>query len=107
MTIALITDGMLYPIITLEGLHAPLDPQGHIDPLPVTPCDPEGILEDTPPATPRLMRAARPAIPVVPCGPTGSDPTIDPPKVPRGVEGSGTPDSGSPSTPRCPRGRKQ
>lgn len=57
MTIALITDGMLYPIITQEALHAPLDPQGTIDPLPVTPCDPEGTLEDEPPAVPRGVGA--------------------------------------------------
>ena len=104
MTIALITDGMLHPIITLEGLHAPLDPKGTIDPLPVIPCDPEGILDNPPPAVPLIAHAAGPRIPVIPCGPTGSDPTITPPSVPRGAEGSGT---GPPHVPCDPKGRKQ
>jgi len=107
MTIALITDGMLYPIITLESLHAPLDPQGHIDPLPVTPCNPEGILTDAPPTVPLIVRAAGPAIPVIPCGPTGSDPTITPPGIPRGVVGSTISGTGPPRTPCDPKGQKE
>src|SRR5512136_72819 len=104
MTIALITDGMLYPSIKLEWLHAPLDPTGTIDPLPVTPCDPEGNLLDAPPTVPLMARASGPAIPVVPCGPTGSDPTITSPSIPRGTKGSGT---GPPHVPCDPKGRKQ
>ena len=102
MTISLITDGMLnyydYPVVS-----GPQDVEGEYGPLPHRPCSPEGVVEPAPPRTPMMMAATGDTYPHVPCGPTGVDPTIDPPKVPRGLEGS-TPPSSGPATPKCPKG---
>jgi len=106
MSISLITDGMLYPIITIEGLHAPDGTEGHMAARPVPPCKEEALLTDGPPITPRIPLAAGPRVPTTPCGIMGSDPTIDPPRVPTGSEASETVSQEAPAIPTCPQGRK-
>lgn len=105
MSINLITDGWLYPIITKKSLTAPQDGEAVVDPIPTQPCGVTGEPTDPPPASPITAKASGPDIPTVPCGTTGSDPTIDPPKVPEGQEASETGDA-APAVPRCPEGKK-
>jgi len=105
VTIALITDGMLYPIY--KTITAPSGGEGIIGPIPVPPCDPQASdPAHTPPKVPIQTMARGPATPVVPCGPRGYDPTIDPPRVPRAPEAGETSGAEAPATPRCPQGRK-
>jgi hypothetical protein len=107
MSIALITDGWLYPIVTIPALRAPDDIEAYSDPIPVTPCaatatDP--ALD--PPHAPILTEASGPNVPVPPCGITGIDPTIDPPGVPTAPEASEDADNTAPSVPKCPQGNE-
>jgi len=105
MSINLITDGWLYPIRRIHVVTAP-DASGSYDPLPVTPCAPTGTSSDQPPNVPVLAEAARPDIPVTPCGASGVDPTIDPPTVLEGQEGSEISGTAAPGVPKCPSGEK-
>lgn len=107
MSIALLTDGWLYPIITIPALRAPDDIEGYCDPIPVVPCAPtatDPALD--PPEVPLQIQASGPNVPVPPCGITGSDPTIDPPKVPTAPEASEDLGHEAPAVPACPQGRK-
>jgi len=105
MSISLITDGWLYPIQPCSpAVTPPSDVDGTVDPLPTTPCAATGTPSDTPPTVPVGAQATGPDIPTTPCGTTGSDPTIDPPTVPRGQEGSETAGDEAPATPECPEG---
>lgn len=58
MTIALITDGMLYPIIiSPTPPHTPEGGEGSIYPRPAPPCKTKGIvIAQTPPQIPRRPR---------------------------------------------------
>ncbi len=107
MSINLITDGWLYPIHRIHVVAAPADAEGTYNPLPVTPCAPEGGLSNPPPDVPLQAVAAGPAIPVPPCGPSGIDPTIDPPIVPEGQEGSEIAGTAAPAVPKCPSGEEK
>lgn len=103
MSVSLVTDGMLYPIVTVPQLTAPEGTEGVVSELPVTPC-PTGSPTDPPPNTPILAQGSGPAIPTAPCGTSGNDPTIDPPEVPQGAQGSEDPLSETPAVPKCPEG---
>jgi hypothetical protein len=105
MSINLITDGWLHPIITKKSLTAPTNGKASVGPTPTQPCATTGAPTDPPPASPVTAKASGPDIPTAPCGTTGSDPTIDPPKVPKGQEASETGDT-APAVPRCPEGKK-
>jgi hypothetical protein len=104
MSINLITDGWLYPIISRRPLPPPDDAEGVIDHDPTTPCAATGTPTDTPPITPTGLQAAGPGMPTTPCGTTGNDPTITPPAVPAGQEGSETANDEAPKIPGCPEG---
>jgi len=103
MSISLVTDGMLCPIITLPQLTAPDGTEGTMGERPVTPC-PVGAPTNPPPLTPLIAQATAPAIPATPCGTDGSDPTIDPPSVPEGAQGSEDLSHETPAVPSCPEG---
>lgn len=103
MSISLVTDGMLYPIVTLRQITAPTGTDGTVGEIPVTPC-PSGTPTNPPPATPLITQATGPDVPTVPCGTSGNDPTIDPPGVPKGTQGSEDVGSESPATPKCTEG---
>lgn len=107
MSINLITDGWLYPIRRIHVVTAPDGVAGTYDPLPVTPCAPEGGPPDPPPSVPLQAAAAGPDVPVPPCGPSGIDPTIDPPIVPEGQEGSEIAGTAAPAVPKCPGGEEE
>lgn len=108
MTIALITDGMLYPIGAGTGrLRAPNGSYALAGTAPVTPYG--AIAEDptkTKPETPTTGAAFGPTVPAVPCGTTGYDPTINPPEVPTGAQASEEPGAEAPAVPKCPEGRE-
>jgi len=106
MSINLITDGWLYPIITKPQLRAPNGTEGAIDDYPLVPCSAIGLPSDTPPSVPDQAAAAGPSVPVAPCGATGSDPTLDPPEVPKGAEGSEDLGQEAPAPPKCPEGHE-
>jgi hypothetical protein len=106
MSINLITDGWLYPIRRVHTVTAP-DANGTYDPLPVTPCDPVGTPSNQPPAVPTLVEAMGPEVPVSPCGASAVDPTIDPPTVPEGQEGSEVAGTEAPAIPKCPGGEEE
>lgn len=105
MSINLITDGWLYPIITKKTVTAPDGTEGVVGSIPTTPCSGTGTPSDAPPATPTCALATGPSIPTVPCGTTGNDPTITPPAVPQGQEGSETAGDEAPAIPGCPEGK--
>lgn len=106
MTIALITDGMLYPIGTGDGrLRAPNGAEALAGTAPVTPYG--TTAEDptkTKPAAPTTGAAFGPSVPTVPCGSTGYDPTINPPEVPKGTEAGEELGTEAPAVPKCPKG---
>jgi len=104
MSISLVTDGMLCPIIRLPVVTAPDGTTGLAGTAPVTPCAVTGIPTDAPPAAPVGMQAVGPSIPTTPCGTTGNDPTITPPKVPVGQEAGETVGGEAPAIPGCPEG---
>lgn len=104
MSISLVTDGMLCPIVRLPVMTAPDDGEAIVGPTPVTPCAVTGAPTNTPPAAPGSPQAVGPDVPSVPCGIVGSDPTITPPSVPSGQEGSETTGDEAPAIPSCPKG---
>ena len=106
MSINLITDGWLYPIRRVKSVTAP-NGEGTISPRPTTPCGAVGGPPDPPPAVPMQAHAQGPEIPTVPCGPSGVDPTINPPTVPEGQQGSEVAGSEAPAVPKCPEGEEE
>ena len=57
MSISLVTNGMLYPIIRKQIVRPPDSGEGVVDPLPTTPCGVTGAPSNPPPATPQGTRA--------------------------------------------------
>lgn len=109
MSIALITDGMLYPIIVhyIQDVSAPDDAKALVGDIPTVPCKAEATDPAlTPPKPPTRAQATGPSVPVAPCGTTGYDPTIDPPKVPQSPEASEDLGNEAPAVPKCPEGRE-
>ena len=106
MSINLITDGWLYPIRRIKSITAP-DAEGITGSKPTTPCSATGGPVNPPPATPTQACAIGPEIPTVPCGPTAVDPTINPPTVPVGQEGSEVTGTEAPAVPQCPKGEEE
>lgn len=104
MSISLVTDGMLCPIIRRATVTAPDGTEATVGSVPVTPCAVTGGPTNEAPGTPVGAQAAGPDVPTVPCGIVGTDPTITPPSVPASPDGSETPGDEAPAIPGCPEG---
>lgn len=105
MSINLVTDGMLYPIITIPSITAPAGAEGTVGAIPVVPCAPNANPTNPPPQIPTIFSGTGPEIPTTPCGIIANDPTIDPPSIPKDIEGNETPGHAAPAIPKCPEGK--